>query len=522
MRRRALARLSVIALTLGSLLTFLAWGRAEQAEQKAQEAPPTTSAQPAWTPEIPKVWDLKELASLQLPLATPSASPEYLSEDYYYKQSARSVYKAYPIYSLDKEPPGYLDWLKQQEPEVIFDPAKLKTKEDWIKAGEAVFNAPISYDTEYLLPDLRTPEWWKTVRPPLAKDGTIPFYTYIVRKKGVVEVGYFSCTSCHTRVMPDGTVVAGAQGNAPHDAVVAYTLRAQHAGPEAIRKFQYHLYAAPWLQPDPSLGILEQSVEEIAASHEAVPAGVIARQGASLAYPVVTADLIGLKDHHYFDRTGLVRHRGIADLMRYVSLNQDVDTLLDFGGFTPFNVFLGKLPEPHRRPRYTDEQLYALALYLYSLEPPPNPNRFDEAAARGKLVFEREGCPHCHTPPLYTSNKLTPATGFEVPAKHYESYEIASMSVGTDSGLTLKTRRGTGYYKVPSLKGVWYRGPFEHSGSVATLEDWFDPRRTREDYVPTGFRGPSGTKTRPVTGHPFGLSLPEKDRKELIAFLKTL
>jgi hypothetical protein len=26
-----------------------------------------------------------------------------------------------------------------------------------------------------------------------------------------------------------------------------------------------------------------------------------------------------------------------------------------------------------------------------------------------------------------------------------------------------------------SAKGVWYRGPFEHNVSVATLEDWFDP-----------------------------------------------
>ena len=51
----------------------------------------------------------------------------------------------------------------------------------------------------------------------------------------------------------------------------------------------------------------------------------------------------------------------------------------------------------------------------------------------------------------------------------------------------MTTRRGTGYYKIPSLKGVWYRGPFEHNGSVATLEDWFDPARLRDDYVPTGF-----------------------------------
>ena len=85
----------------------------------------------------------------------------------------------------------------------------------------------------------------------------------------------------------------------------------------------------------------------------------------------------------------------------------------------------------------------------------------------------------------------------------------------------MATRRGTGYYKIPPLKGVWYRGPFEHSGSVATLQDWFDPRRLRDDYVPTGFKG-AGVTTRAVKGHPFGLSLSADDRAALVAFLKTL
>jgi hypothetical protein len=93
--------------------------------------------------------------------------------------------------------------------------------------------------------------------------------------------------------------------------------------------------------------------------------------------------------------------------------------------------------------------------------------------------------------------------------------------IGTDPGLTLNTRRGTGYYKVPSLRGAWYRGPFEHSGAVATLEDWFDPNRLRDDYIPTGFKG-AGGKARAVKGHEFGLRLPPDDRKALIAFLKTL
>jgi hypothetical protein len=111
--------------------------------------------------------------------------------------------------------------------------------------------------------------------------------------------------------------------------------------------------------------------------------------------------------------------------------------------------------------------------------------------------------------------------GFTVPEEHRARFAISNTVVGTDPTLTLKTRRGTGYYKVPSLKGLWYRGPLEHSGSVATLEDWFDQRRLRDDYVPTGLK-PYGVTTRAVKGHEYGLSLSEEDKKALIAFLKTL
>jgi hypothetical protein len=179
------------------------------------------------------------------------------------------------------------------------------------------------------------------------------------------------------------------------------------------------------------------------------------------------------------------------------------------------------LPDPATRTRYGDEQLFALARYLYALEPPPNPNGPDSLSARGKLVFEREGCATCHTPPLYTNNMLTPVDGFTPSEADRARFDVMTIRVGTDPGLALRTRRGTGYYKVPSLKGVWYRGPFGHSGSVATLEDWFDPRRTRPDYVPTGFRGP-GVERRAVPGHLFGLGLAAEDRRALVAFLRTL
>jgi CxxC motif-containing protein (DUF1111 family) len=234
--------------------------------------------------------------------------------------------------------------------------------------------------------------------------------------------------------------------------------------------------------------------------------------------------LIGIEGRRYFDATGLIRHRDIGDLMRYAAMNQDADVRSRYKNFVPVEALplnLGKAPaDPTKLAdgRYSDGQLYALALYVYSLTPVANPNRPDALSAAGKKIFEREGCAGCHTPPLYTNNKRTPAVGYR---SSPEDSDVVRVSVGTDPALALRTRRGTGYYKVPSLKGVWYRGPFEHSGSVATLEDWFDRRRLRDDYVPTGFKG-YGVTRRAVKGHEFGLGLSDEDRRALIAFLKTL
>jgi cytochrome c peroxidase len=76
-------------------------------------------------------------------------------------------------------------------------------------------------------------------------------------------------------------------------------------------------------------------------------------------------------------------------------------------------------------------------------------------------------------------------------------------------------------HKVPSLKGVWYRGHYGHDGSVTTLAEWFDSARLKADYLPSGWKGYRVTD-RAVRGHEFGLHLPQDERNALIAFLKTL
>src|ERR1700720_4026247 len=96
-------------------------------------------------PDIPKAWDDNAVKDLELPLVQRDRSPRYLTADEYYKLRVRPIYRTYPIYVNGKEPAGYIESLKQREPEVIFDPAALHRREDWIQAGGIVFEAGIVY-----------------------------------------------------------------------------------------------------------------------------------------------------------------------------------------------------------------------------------------------------------------------------------------------------------------------------------------------------------------------------------------
>lgn len=472
---------------------------------------------------IPTTWDEIALSTAQLKPPVASAVVKQVSADYYYRIAERVMYRRYPVYSSKTEPPGYLTKLAQAEPEVVFDINRLKTERDWVAAGAEVFRYPISTaPAEQALPYFRA--ILEQARVPVARDGTYPQLTLVVPKKRVVQVGFLSCATCHTRVQPDGSMIEGAQGTVP-DALLGFPPEVQ-----AARAFQRALYRVPWLDKDPIDRVETMSVDEISTLKAAMPLGVVARHGSSLFAPTQIPDLIGIAERKYLDHTGLMRNRDIGDLMRYAALNNGtapagLDMLADYSGFVPF-VNLGpkpddRLPPPEAMTRYSDPQLFALAKFLRSLKPPPNPNVPSAVTRQGEKIFVREGCPSCHTPPLYTSNKLTIATGFRPGAEDLVKYDILPISVQTDSDLTLKTRRGTGYYKVPSLKGVWYRSMFGHSGWCATLEDWFDPRRTSEAYVPTGFK-PYGAPTYAVKGHPFGLNLSVIDRAALIGFLKSL
>ena len=435
----------------------------------------------------------------------------------YYALKVRPIYRSYPMYASGRDPAGYIESLKQKEPEIVFDLSKLRTKEDWIPAGKLVFES----DTLFR-PAPEGPPLTNLGNLPVAKDGELPFFLprarYYIRRKGVLEVGINSCSGCHTRLMRDGSFLEGAQGVVDQPLPKSVFDAIRESSPEAIRRRienDWVNFGAPWVVSKEQFSA-SYTKESVIARLEALHPGVLARQGTSPTHPPHIPSLIGVQDIKYLDATGLVRHRSIADLMRYAVINEGLDTLAHFGDFQPSphqTAFSGE-----EGTRYSDEQLYALALYLYSLKPPPNPNPLDDRALRGQKIFQQQGCAGCHVPPLYTSNKLTLAQGFQAPADLLAAGDILNVSVGTDPTLALKTRRGTGFYKVPSLRGVWYRNAFGHAGQAETLDEWFDPARLKDDYVPSGFHiGPG-----PLKGHEFGLKLAADDRQALIAFLKTL
>ena len=244
----------------------------------------------------------------------------------YYALKVRPIYRTYPVYAPDREPPRYRESLLQKEPEIIFDASNLHTKEDWIRAGKIVFES----QTEFR-PAPATP----AVDPllPISQTGTLPPFRrggqYIIRKKGVLEIGLNSCADCHTRVMPDNSFLQGAQGVSERPNAGGRLEIVRESSPESIAgqvEREWVLFGAPWILSKDAFSrwlTKEELMRQLAASRP----GVYARQGTSRSHPVHIPSLIGIQDLKYLDSTGLVRHRSIADLMRYAIINMGLDTL---------------------------------------------------------------------------------------------------------------------------------------------------------------------------------------------------
>lgn len=487
-------------------------------------------AQAGYQPNVPRVWDDAALADWATPLSGINVRPTHISSKEYYSLPADNL-KTYPVYLPGREPEGYWEMLNLIGPKPMIEPEKLKSEADWIEAGRTVFDQMDHMHLRTFDPKLidfaRRGEF--IIAGP---DGIATNVRWVPTKEGVA-LSFPNCANCHYLTLKNGARIPGAPTFAiapqfagpPGPSLITRLQLAKHyvtagtpfrMGSEPIGMWLYRAFGVPWKPDDTNARLKTVTQAEYDALVTAgARGGALPRWNGSLYYPAKVPDLIGIKDRKYIDATGTHLNRGIGDLMRYAALVSYADTTQ----FGPHNVLAADSERPKlRRP---DEALYALALYIQSLKPPPNPNPVNEKSIAGEKIFKREGCVGCHIPPLYTSNKLTLAQGFTPPKDKPASLDVLPISVGTDPGLALATRKGTGYYKVPSLRGVWYRGHYLHDGSVASLEEMFDPDRLKDTHLPGGWR-PPGTTNRAIQGHRFGLNLKPDEREQLIAFLRTL
>jgi mono/diheme cytochrome c family protein len=478
--------------------------------------------------KVPKIWDDKALEDWATPIAALGVRPGQFTSEEYYSAPVENL-KTYPVYRPDREPPGYWEWLQKQKPQPLVESSEMRTREDWIKAGQLAFQTlddpAFRIDNPKSIEAVRTLASYDGVWT--MRDGTLFVFRWVVTEHGV-QLGATGCIACHGRPHADGTVDWGA----PFGQLATGSIRYNPTLPprtgtlapfigDSRRTAFWRNYTVPWA-PDPRIEQLRDMTDE--AFLPALPRfgfpftsqSVFPRTHGSPFHMTKIPDLRNIGYSHYIDATGTHKLRGPEDIGRYAAFITGADPM-EFGKYRILT------PEQRQvRYHYADEVLYALGMYLMSLEPPRNP---DVAPAtlvtRGREVFTRETCVRCHVSPNYTSGKLTVAEGFTPPRNHPNQSDIVNISVGTDPGLAMKTRKGTGFYKIPSLRGVWYRPVLLHDGSVASLEEMFDPDRLKPDHVPGGWKGPGVTK-RAIPGHPFGLGLNAEDKKALLAFLRSL
>jgi hypothetical protein len=477
---------------------------------------------------VPRIWDDAALSDWATPVAGLNVRPAHYSSAEYYSVPGDNL-RTYPLYPPGSEPPGYWDELKKKKPEPLVDVSKIRTRDDWIAAGERAFREVDNFwsrtDDAALIAQARDPKTFDGVFT--LPDGTAFGPRWVVTADGL-KLSSPACSACHFTVRTDGSVTfAGPRGPRPPGSapLIPRGLGVIAAGaPLAMQRFYtgdslataaWRTWTVPWA-PDDRIESLPKTAAAGLQGMASGDAGVFNRPHGSPYYATKIPDLRLLRYGRYLDATGTHRLRGPEDAARYAALITGADPM-DFG---PHRI----LTDAQRRVRfrYADEVLYAIGTYLMSLEPAKNPNpAAGPVLTRGEQLFRSEGCVNCHVPPNYTSGRLTLASGWEPPANHPNRDDIASVTVGTDPGLALKTRKGTGFYKIPSLRGVWYRPRLLHDASLTSLEEMFDSARTSPDYEPKGWNPPGKTR-RPVPGHAFGLSLNSDDRNALVAFLRSL
>ena len=199
--------------------------------------------------------------------------------------------------------------------------------------------------------------------------------------------------------------------------------------------------------------------------------------------PVVIPPVYGLQDVGFetFNADGLISYWN-----NYVGVTQ----MGGHGSFSDPRIGVSVIQTPD----LVTPKLPALLQYQLSLQtPPPPPGSFNRPAARrgADLFAGAAKCATCHQPPTYT-DVLTGADP-SVPLLHPPS------EIPTDKEYA--ARSATKEWRTTPLRALWQHPPYFHDGSAATLLD-----------VVNRYNDDMG----------FSLGLTEKEKADLVEFLKTL
>lgn len=346
-------------------------------------------------------------------------------------------------------------------------------------------------------------------------------------KLGTVDTVAFTCASCHFARLPDGRYAVGAPNHAyrygTHNLMMAVlpTLSIPGADPAA-----HDPAALAILQPmrdkmaaDPSLGAsLLGALLPLITGGGTVPTFSAANEHFYATWRSGTMDffiepLAFDDDVHTISKISALW--GLPDEAEraargqpsaFLSWTGGTFSLLNFArGFVDLGG--GKLAD------WPDDRLGPLVDYLYSLRAPENPAPPDAAlVARGAEVFAdaTTGCLGCHDGPRGAGRRLFDydAIGTDDAMRRWADGDLdgqADNGIRFEPGDTI-----THQLKSPRLVGLWAMSRFLHNGSVDSLESLLC------------LDGPRGAVTEPAYGnggHLFGCTLPEADRRALVAYL---
>ncbi len=334
----------------------------------------------------------------------------------------------------------------------LWDGVRPTTMAGWVALGrEVFFGYPLRVEV-YAKYALEHPDVGERYGVRAGPDGVYPGVRLFVDVTGKPAIG-ITCAICHTNVTSDRVIVGMARRSFDYGALrLAYhEATGEPESADLVRRMR------SW---GPGRADVTEDDDED---------------------PVAIPDLWGLKQETALTQAGTLRQTGPTAL----AIRQETQLL----------------HSNHQQVRPPRELAFALAMFLYSIEPgealPRRGSPQDPGVARGKELFDR-GCRECH------GNAVLGGP------------PVAVDRVGTDPAFANGAARGTGTYRTPALIRVADAGPYFHDGSVTRLEDVLSPER----FEP-GFTG-SPLGRGPVPGHRFGTELPKDDRAAIVAYMRTL